>query len=435
MHRLHALVDRVGSAWRSGRRGKFAVGCGSLVALWLFCSVCSAILRLSPDSQRAIANPTATTSAALAIPPAAPTTRPTDLPPRTSSPTSAPPTTVPTVAAARPTATTAPTRPPAVPATATSVPPSPAPIPSTATPEGQGWPAGTIRATLTSVVDGDTIKVSVGGRAETIRLIGIDTPEIVDPRVGVQCFAREASNYAKEMLRPDAVLGLEADPTQGERDKYDRLLRYIWLEDGTFFNLQAIAAGYAHEYTYDLPYKYRDQFKAAEAAAREAEIGLWSPATCGGNTEQLAVAPAPPAAPAQPGAGAVAPAPPPQAPQPPAPVAAGEALSISVANPPNAPEYATVTNTGSEPVTLGGWRILSYSTQCTLQAEQTFTFPGGYTLAPGASVNVYSGYGSSPPADGFKFNPQNIWANEADRAELVRPDGSVVARYGYGRCR
>ena len=86
-------------------------------------------------------------------------------------------------------------------------------------------------------------------------------------------------------------------------------------------------------------------------------------------------------------------------------------------------------------VALGGWRILSYSTQCTLQRDQTFTFPNGATLAPGASVNVYSGYGAAPPADGFKFNPQNIWANDADRAELVRPDGTVVARYGYGRCR
>lgn len=107
---------------------------------------------------------------------------------------------------------------------------------------------------------------------------------------------------------------------------------------------------------------------------------------------------------------------------------------MSVSNPRGAPEYVTVTNTGTEPANLGGWRILSYSGTCTPQGNQTYTFPGGYILAPGASVNVYSGHNGNPPADGLAGNRTDIWNNDKDKAELVRPDGAVVATYAYGGC-
>lgn len=139
-----------------------------------------------------------------------------------------------------------------------------------------------------SVVDGDTIKVEINDTKETLRLIGLDTPETVDPRKVVQCFALEASNKAKEILTNKNVR-LEADSTQGERDKYNRLLRYVFLEDGTFYNQLMIAEGYAHEYTYDSnPYKYQTDFIAAERQARELKKGLWNPNTCNGNTTQAA---------------------------------------------------------------------------------------------------------------------------------------------------
>ncbi|MDD2890866.1 MAG: thermonuclease family protein [bacterium] len=127
---------------------------------------------------------------------------------------------------------------------------------------------------VVNVVDGDTIDVEMGGGKERLRLIGIDTPETVDPRKPVQCFGKEASDKAKELLLGKMV-SLEADPTQGERDKYDRLLRYVFLEDGTFFNKEMIEQGYAHEYTYDTPYKYQTEFKQAENEARENKRGLW----------------------------------------------------------------------------------------------------------------------------------------------------------------
>ena len=132
---------------------------------------------------------------------------------------------------------------------------------------------------VVKVVDGDTIKVDINGNIEKLRLIGLDTPETVDPRKPVQCFGVEASNKAKELLQGKKVK-LENDASQGERDKYNRLLRYVYLEDGTFFNKLMIESGYGHEYTYNIPYKYQKEFMEAETYARENNLGLWHPDVC-----------------------------------------------------------------------------------------------------------------------------------------------------------
>ena len=81
---------------------------------------------------------------------------------------------------------------------------------------------------------------------------------------------------------------LEQDPTHDTRDRYGRLLAYVWLEDRTFFNKQMIAARYAQEYTYSTPYRYQTDFKAAQQQAREAQPGLWAPDTRNGDTKQPA---------------------------------------------------------------------------------------------------------------------------------------------------
>ncbi len=144
---------------------------------------------------------------------------------------------------------------------------------------------------VVKVVDGDTLSLNMGGKTEVLRLIGMDTPETVDPRKPVQCFAQEASAKAKETLTGKKVR-IEADPSQGERDKYNRLLRYIFLEDGTFYNKLMIEEGFAHEYTYNTPYKYQSEFKEAETKAREDKRGFWGD-VCDGDTEQPALRPAP----------------------------------------------------------------------------------------------------------------------------------------------
>jgi len=144
------------------------------------------------------------------------------------------------------------------------------------------------------VVDGDTIKAIVFGKVETIRLIGIDTPESVHPSEPVACFGPNASQAAR-VLRGRLVM-LEADPSQGDRDRYGRLLRYVFL-DGRNFNRYLIAEGFAHEYTYDGPYKYQAEFKAAERQARATGKGLWS--SCPAETPSAPAPSSPSAAPLQ----------------------------------------------------------------------------------------------------------------------------------------
>jgi len=133
--------------------------------------------------------------------------------------------------------------------------------------------------TVIQVVDGDTIKVSMDGVKKTIRLIGLDTPETVDPRKPVECFGKEATNKMLELLRSKTVL-LGEDQSQGDKDKYGRLLRYVFLPDGTNVNKELIQQGFAYEYTYDLPYKYQDEFKEAQTSARESKRGLWADNVC-----------------------------------------------------------------------------------------------------------------------------------------------------------
>lgn len=136
---------------------------------------------------------------------------------------------------------------------------------------------------VTEVVDGDTIKVSTIG---TLRLIGMDTPETRDPRKPVQCFGREASNKAKELLSGKKVY-LEYDPAN-KIDKYGRTLAYVYREDGLFYNAEMIKQGFAHSYV-QFPHPRLDEFNTYQREARENNRGFWSANTCNGNTTQAAV--------------------------------------------------------------------------------------------------------------------------------------------------
>ncbi|MGB9633682.1 MAG: thermonuclease family protein, partial [Chloroflexaceae bacterium] len=154
----------------------------------------------------------------------------------------------------------------------------------------EGLPTGQV----VNVVDGDTVDVRINGQVERVRLIGIDTPESVDPRQPVECFGREASARVAELLAGQTVF-LEADGSQADRDRFGRLLRYLWLPDGRMANYELIDQGYAFEYTFAVPYRYQAPFKAAEARARAEGRGLWSPATCNGQRNpEAAPTPTPP---------------------------------------------------------------------------------------------------------------------------------------------
>ncbi len=132
------------------------------------------------------------------------------------------------------------------------------------------------------VIDGDTIVVSIAGTDDTVRLLGMDTPETVDSRKPVQCFGPEASAETKSLLDGQSVR-LVADQTQANRDKYGRLLRYVYLPDGTFVDLILVQLGFAREYTYEnKPYEFQQEFLRAQSTAQETGRGLWSPKTCNG---------------------------------------------------------------------------------------------------------------------------------------------------------
>ncbi len=129
------------------------------------------------------------------------------------------------------------------------------------------------------VLDGDTLVANVSGHEVTVRLIGIDTPEIVDPRKPVQCYGPEASAKAKELLS-DKDIYLEKDPMKDkgkeQYDIYGRVLAYAHFPDGNLYNQYMIEQGYAREYTFNKEkYKYQKEFKAAQVEARKDKLGLW----------------------------------------------------------------------------------------------------------------------------------------------------------------
>ena len=148
------------------------------------------------------------------------------------------------------------------------------------------WPTKPERLVV-RVVEGDTIDVAVGGTRERVRLLGMDTPETVHPSKPVQCYGKRASAKVTALLLGKRVR-LEGDRSQGNRDRYGRLLRYGRMPSGTNLNRYLVATGYAGEYTYGSPSRYHASFKAAERQAREAGRGLWG--ACPRNPAPVVVA-------------------------------------------------------------------------------------------------------------------------------------------------
>ena len=123
-------------------------------------------------------------------------------------------------------------------------------------------------------IDGDTIAVDMNGDVETIRMIGIDTPETHKPDTPVQCYGEEAASYTKRLIGSSKVR-LQADALDTNRDRYGRLLRYVYLADGTLVEEKIITAGYGFAYT-SFPFEKADQFKKDEQEAKAGNRGLWA---------------------------------------------------------------------------------------------------------------------------------------------------------------
>lgn len=138
-------------------------------------------------------------------------------------------------------------------------------------------------AEIVRVVDGDTFVAKLDNEeAEwTVRMLGINTPETVDPRKPVECFGKEASNRLKELLPAGSRILLVADPAADERDKYGRLLRNVFLADGTDVNAAMVLDGYAYAYlSFPLNQERKNELYNLEKEAEFLEKGLWSPKAC-----------------------------------------------------------------------------------------------------------------------------------------------------------
>lgn len=134
---------------------------------------------------------------------------------------------------------------------------------------------------VVKVLDGDTFQIKINKEIATVRMLGIDTPETVDPRKGIQCYGKQASDKTKELLLGKYV-SLSTDPSQDNTDKYGRILAYVNIKDGIFINQYLLEYGYAREYKYKFNYQKRKEFKKLENLAKKKKIGLWG-SICGSN--------------------------------------------------------------------------------------------------------------------------------------------------------
>jgi endonuclease YncB( thermonuclease family) len=144
--------------------------------------------------------------------------------------------------------------------------PRTASTPSVTPPRSSTPPATLVK--VRRAIDGDTLELSTG---ETVRLIGVDTPETKHPKKPVERFGKEAAAFTKRLVEGKEVR-LEYD--QQRADKYGRTLAYVYLADGTFLNAEIVRQGYGFAYT-RFPFTYLEEFRRLEREAREAKRGLW----------------------------------------------------------------------------------------------------------------------------------------------------------------
>lgn len=149
---------------------------------------------------------------------------------------------------------------------------------SPATPANQPLPVAA-NATVEAVIDGDTFTARINGQSTRVRLLGVDTPETVDPRRPEQCYGAEASAFLSQLLPAGTPVTLVRDVET--TDRYDRLLAYVVrADDGVFVNLALLETGHAETSFYDPNTAFVDEFTAAERQAQADQTGLWG--ACGG---------------------------------------------------------------------------------------------------------------------------------------------------------
>lgn len=269
--------------------------------------------------------------------------------------------------------------------------------------------------TVLSVTDGDTMDVRMpDGSTDTIRLLGVDTPETTasrtDPsewedipdnaagREWLEQWGAEANNYAEERLGGQEIY-IEVDSESDRRGTYDRLLVYASQSESSSksFNLRLIENGYAR--MYDTQFTQRSTYQSAEFEARNNDIGVWnysessnSPSGGGGDSDLI--------------------------------VSNIHAEAAGNDHENLNGEYIELTNEGSSSIEMTGWTLAD-------DADHTFYFPSGFTLESGESVTIYSGSGSNSDTELYWGSGRAIWNNSGDTIIVTNADGETVINREY----
>jgi len=255
-------------------------------------------------------------------------------------------------------------------------------VPTTTTGETTTRPGPGEAATLLAVFDGDTLLVSIEGREDEVRLLGINTPE------SDECYST-AAREATAALLEGASLSIEV---VGGRDQFDRLLGYAYA-GGTLVNRALLDGG--HALAQDTDHPRRAEFLAAEEAAYAAGVGLWAPDACG------------------------------------TPVADPPALVDLEPDPPGPDEddlngeWVLLSGNSVATLDLSGWVLRDESSQ------NRYRFPDGFLLRPGEGVAVFTGCGQDQPETLYWCADGPVWNNGGDAALLLDPVGNVAGRLRY----
>lgn len=243
--------------------------------------------------------------------------------------------------------------------------------------------------TVVEVVDGDTIKVLIDGSVYSLRYIGMDTPEST---IQHEAFGKEAAAKNTELVAGKKVT-LYRD--HSETDKFDRLLRYVFVDD-LFINAELVRLGYAEAKDYPPDTTCSQTFHQINDSAVASHLGMWStsPAT---PIPSVPVVPIPLPLPVDQPAGSV---------------------SLSIVSVNKEAEYVIIHNDGSTAVDLTGWLLVS--------EKGPQNCPLGGIIQAGADLKIYAMTGP----DGFNCNfDKNIWNNsEVDPAVLYDPQGNEIDR-------
>lgn len=295
---------------------------------------------------------------------------------------------------------------------------------NTATPTPRGPQHGTEwTVTITRVIDGDTVEARFpNGETDTLRLLGVDTPETTLSRVNPEEFegipdttvgrdhlfnwGELAAEYANDQLEGETVR-IEVDPEADRRGSFGRLLVYLYV-DGENFNKLLLTKGYAR--VFESTFSKRTEFEDAEATARADNVGLWdfeepetptpSPSDAGTATRT-------------------------------ATLQGGELVVSNIHADAEGndhynlnDEYIVFKNTGDAELVLSGWTVED-------EVGHTYRFPSGFTLAPGATVTLYTGDGENTNSKLYWGSGRAIWNNDGDTIIVKDDDGEVIISREY----